>query len=542
MATPMTLEGCAELRAEMDAGQRRDDVLARAGIGVDEWTVVQRDWLDKMGIDLERGRFELTNRYTRAFLERQRALTAAMPPPLEETAPIKRIVTARHDDDGTQTLPMPPLRGGAPSGVGPAALPFTPAGPSSLVSAASTSSTPLDARACSDAWSRRTPVDDGSAETGPMPPLRLPSNATTSAAFDPPDWASGTSTLGVSSLPKAALPFQPKPLVPPSTTTAHGSPRTEPAVPVASPKIPSDIVGSVALDLPDWAASTSRLDLSSVSRAALPFQPTPLTPSEILETPSDAAASAALDPLDWAASTSVLDLSSLPRTALPFDLTPRAPASATRTHGTSRTDPAAPAENLKISPAATASEALAPPDWASGTSVLDLSSIPRVALPFHHSPPAPTSATTTRSAPLANSNPAALSAGGPLRSDIAPAHIPHSAASPVKSGLSAPPALPSTRLPSSARLEPARSAAPVPMPSSFANDGLSLEQHASLSVEIAQNPSREADALSRYRITSERKAELDALWRTRFSADPTIEAKWWQAYRLYADFLATRRT
>ena len=38
MATPVTLEGCAELRAEMEAGRLRDEVLMRVGLGVEEWT------------------------------------------------------------------------------------------------------------------------------------------------------------------------------------------------------------------------------------------------------------------------------------------------------------------------------------------------------------------------------------------------------------------------------------------------------------------------------------------------------------------------
>ncbi len=75
----ITLERCAHLRAEMDAGRQRDQVLARAGLAVDEWTLSQREWLDRMGAELALGRYELTNRYTQAFLERQRALAA---PPL----------------------------------------------------------------------------------------------------------------------------------------------------------------------------------------------------------------------------------------------------------------------------------------------------------------------------------------------------------------------------------------------------------------------------------------------------------------------------
>ena len=67
----LSLEGYARVRAEMEAGHLRDGVLARAGVSLDEWGSVQLDWLEKMGAEIEHGRFDLTNRYTQAFLERQ---------------------------------------------------------------------------------------------------------------------------------------------------------------------------------------------------------------------------------------------------------------------------------------------------------------------------------------------------------------------------------------------------------------------------------------------------------------------------------------
>src|SRR5277367_3089105 len=87
----LPLERCAQIRAEMDAGRQRDEVLARAGVSGDEWTVTQREWLDKMGAELKIGRFELTNRYTSAFLERQRELetpaAAALPAAVVSSLP-----------------------------------------------------------------------------------------------------------------------------------------------------------------------------------------------------------------------------------------------------------------------------------------------------------------------------------------------------------------------------------------------------------------------------------------------------------------------
>jgi hypothetical protein len=71
------VESYARLRAEMDAGLLRDEVLARAHLGAAEWTKIQKEWLERMGAELELGRFELSNRYNRAFLERQQELAAA---------------------------------------------------------------------------------------------------------------------------------------------------------------------------------------------------------------------------------------------------------------------------------------------------------------------------------------------------------------------------------------------------------------------------------------------------------------------------------
>jgi len=82
MGTAVTLERYAEICAEMERGALRDQVLARAAITPDEWTVAQREWLARMGAEIERSRFELTNRYTQAFLDRPRAHAAAAEHPV----------------------------------------------------------------------------------------------------------------------------------------------------------------------------------------------------------------------------------------------------------------------------------------------------------------------------------------------------------------------------------------------------------------------------------------------------------------------------
>lgn len=67
----LSLEGYARVRAEMEAGHLRDGVLARAGVSLDDWGTIQLEWLEKMGAEIEHGRFDLTNRYAQAFVERQ---------------------------------------------------------------------------------------------------------------------------------------------------------------------------------------------------------------------------------------------------------------------------------------------------------------------------------------------------------------------------------------------------------------------------------------------------------------------------------------
>lgn len=73
----LTIDRYAEIRAEMESGALRDEALSRAGLSVDEWTAAQRQWLESMGAEIALGRFELTHRYTKAFLDRQRVITEA---------------------------------------------------------------------------------------------------------------------------------------------------------------------------------------------------------------------------------------------------------------------------------------------------------------------------------------------------------------------------------------------------------------------------------------------------------------------------------
>jgi hypothetical protein len=58
---------------------------------------------------------------------------------------------------------------------------------------------------------------------------------------------------------------------------------------------------------------------------------------------------------------------------------------------------------------------------------------------------------------------------------------------------------------------------------------------------MAFNPTHVAETLARYRMTAEGKVEMDRLWKERFAADPALEAKWHEAYRVYTAFLGSQR-
>ncbi len=66
---------------------------------------------------------------------------------------------------------------------------------------------------------------------------------------------------------------------------------------------------------------------------------------------------------------------------------------------------------------------------------------------------------------------------------------------------------------------------------------LTLEQHASLTVELAMAPERRAEILARYRITPEQKDPLDRHYERLTQEDPEQRAAWHAAYRAYHAWL-----
>jgi hypothetical protein len=206
MGTEVTLERYAEIRAEMEAGVPRDQALARAGLTVEAWTVAQREWLAGMGAEIARGRFDLTNRYTTAFLARQRAVPAAEPITLPASpSPLPRVV-APDPSPPPAPLPSPPERAEARP-LPPPRPP--PAKPTFLVAAESPAPPPA-------APAVRPPAPPPPAG---RPPVMTPNPLLMSTL--PPD-----TVPGEASPLRAALPFQAARAAPPAgSLPAPAAPR-----------------------------------------------------------------------------------------------------------------------------------------------------------------------------------------------------------------------------------------------------------------------------------------------------------------------------
>ncbi len=303
----VTIERYAEIRAELEAGRLRDDVLARAGLTVDEWIAVQRGWLEQLSRELKRDRFELTNRYSRVFLDHQRALTtaatrlptpaAAVPHPPEAAlrpaglpamiAPMHAVAPVIFE---AETAPMPPrvarpaaaLAGtmNVDRSVFGAALPFAPGSTAPAITTATVpSALPKVNRAPSELTGTRG-VD--ASAFGPALPFLggAPPPPPTSTLETPPPLAP---SLPVQRAPSGEVPLGAAPLlVPkvkrgdpllsgtmnadnsvfgPSLPFAPGSPAPAIAIATALPKVnraPAELTGTVGVDL-------------SALGAALPF-------------------------------------------------------------------------------------------------------------------------------------------------------------------------------------------------------------------------------------------------------------------------------
>jgi hypothetical protein len=83
--------------------------------------------------------------------------------------------------------------------------------------------------------------------------------------------------------------------------------------------------------------------------------------------------------------------------------------------------------------------------------------------------------------------------------------------------------------------------APSKPPAWLPEPSLTLEQHASLCVELATNPERAPEIFARYRLTPDTKAQLDEHYRKLVSASPEARLAWNQAYKTYHEWLSSSR-
>lgn len=287
MATPVTLEGCAELRAEMEAGRLRDEVLMRVGLGVEEWTAAQTEWLAKMGAEIERGRFELTNRYSQAFLERQRALGAT------EEAAIE-----------VQPAPAPPV---LPAAVRPASPPVAVETPSFLlpvslpIPAPIAPSPPAPEKACAPASLSGTSTGLIAPKGAALPFAKAP--APSAVAANPtrpmaPLFAAPSGTA-------AGLPFEPQPSIAPdptleAVTSLPSRSPLAPALPFGGPAAPGAVPAKAAAHAAHATPNRDPMDMTTMGAISpfarvMPFSAAPAPPSA--PAPAKGAAAPAAAPM-----------------------------------------------------------------------------------------------------------------------------------------------------------------------------------------------------------------------------------------------------
>ena len=81
----------------------------------------------------------------------------------------------------------------------------------------------------------------------------------------------------------------------------------------------------------------------------------------------------------------------------------------------------------------------------------------------------------------------------------------------------------------------------LPPPRSAYAPPLTLEQHASLAVELAMSPETTTETLARYHLSPGAPAELDAHYREKKAGSAEIHAAWDRAYHSYSAWLAANR-
>jgi hypothetical protein len=192
---------------------------------------------------------------------------------------------------------------------------------------------------------------------------------------------------------------------------------------------------------------------------------------------------------------------------------------------------ASPAPPAPVAPAFVMPEGMKHWSYIQGTQLAPMSAPEKPALPFvsgepgdRSSPPPHAAAPAEVPPPL---RPAAPPVGGETRdiSSVVAAVMAQRSPLPFDSRTDAP---------------ANRVSAPPAYRPTVAAPALTLEQYASLCVEIAAAPARMAEISMRYGLTDEQRGRADAYWRARMAAEPEVAAAWNRAYATYRQWLSQR--
>jgi hypothetical protein len=298
-APMLGLERFAALSADIESGAPRDEVIAREGLSIEEWTRAQESWLGKMADEASRKRFELTNRYNSAFVAQRRGADGGRRPgkkkkiaPTEAARPVQApapfVAASPAFVAASPAFVAPP-----PSFVAPVAPPPSFVAPPAAVATPAIFAPSAVAIHASPAAPAATPTNLGGtvaaemispfASGAPLPfkqgraviaePSPAPANPT-------PRRGAGRTMAGVESpFAKDAIPFhaphapaEPR-SVPPTAPTAPLAPIIAAPRPAFDPDAPMDLGGTVVASSGNPAASDDKLPFRKSNDA--PARPSP---------------------------------------------------------------------------------------------------------------------------------------------------------------------------------------------------------------------------------------------------------------------------
>ncbi len=310
MGTSITIERFAEIRAEMETGKLREEALLHHHVGVEEWTAASREFLMAMKDELSAGRFELSNRYSTAFLTKQKALseknTKTEKNAAPRAAPLQKVESPAPpalSENNTQR-PTYEIAASAPAAFtapGPVEVRIVPkARPATVAFAMPTGPA--------------TPFQEGDSQTGLANALRHAEETTSKEKSTPLPIGATHDEIDISAIRRSVTPFAGG-----SATPSNPSPASNPAEPQAalpaqvssSPREPQ-AYGGVA-----EAGATAEVDIKALMKDVLVFNSSkPSEKSAPIATSAPTSAPAKTG-LTFTGTTDV-DISAIARSALAF--------------------------------------------------------------------------------------------------------------------------------------------------------------------------------------------------------------------------------